>query len=217
MVAQSARDATRDTGLGDFVMQVFETGRFWDFIPSPGIIVSGMRAMDEWLGSEETGEAFSHCLCCKLPLVEIDGPWLVNKEFRKEECVMEYAICQVCRDRVTDELSEESKEAVRGFLEKEIDWESRMREFMLSHQVVDRFDACIACRAPRAGLEGFGISALFDSGGSLVVGPLPLLICQPCVGRMTASLSEASRAVWRKFLADNFAGPPRDSGFPGLL
>jgi hypothetical protein len=106
---------------------------------------------------------------------------------------------------------------VRGFLEKEIDWEARMREFMLAHEPADRFDACIACCAPRAGLEGFGISALFDSGGSLVVGPLPLLICQPCVVRMTESLSDANREVWRKFLAEHFAGPPRDTGFPGLL
>lgn len=173
--------------------------------------------MDEWLGSEETGEAFSHCLCCKLPLVEIAEPWLVNKEFLRGECVMEYAICQPCRDRVTEQLSEESKEAVRGFLEKEIDWEARMREFMLAPEPTQRFDACIACHAPREGMEGYGISALFDSGGSLVTGPLPLLICQPCIGRMTADLSEASREVWRRFLAENFAGPPRDSGFPGLL
>ncbi len=74
-----------------------------------------MRTMDEWLGSEETGEAFSHCLCCKLPLVEIAEPWRVNKEFARGECVLEYAICQPCRDFVTDQLSEESKEAVRGF------------------------------------------------------------------------------------------------------
>jgi hypothetical protein len=176
-----------------------------------------MRTLDDWLGSEETGEAFSHCLCCKLPLVEIADPWLVNKEFRRGECVMEYAICQECRDQVTDELSEESKESVRGFLEREIDWEARMREFMLAPQVTDRFDACIACCAPRESLEGFGISALFDAGGSPVVGPLPLLICQPCVGRMTAGLSEESRGVWRRFLAENFEGPPGDTGFPGLL
>ncbi len=176
-----------------------------------------MRSMNDWLGSEETGGTFSHCLCCKLPLVEIAEPWLVNKEFQRGECVMEYAICQPCRDRVTDELSEESKESVRGFLENEIDWEARMREFMLSHDPAERFDACIACRAPREGLEGFAISALFDSGGSLVTGPLPLLVCQPCVGRMTVNLSESSREVWRRFLSENFAGPPRDPGFPGLL
>ena len=176
-----------------------------------------MRMMDEWLGSEETGEPFSHCLCCKLPLVEIAEPWLVNKEFASGECVLEYAICQPCRDRVTDALSEESKEAVRGFLEREIDWDARMREFMLSHDPTERFGACIACRTPREELAGFGVSALFDSGGALVTGPLPLLVCQPCIGRMTTGLSDGCREVWRKFLAENFAGPPSDSGFPGLL
>lgn len=176
-----------------------------------------MRTMDDWLGSEETGMPFSHCLCCKLPLVEIAAPWLVNKEFVRGECVLEYAICQPCRDLVTDELPEDSKETVRNFLEKEIDWDERVKEFMLTHDLTERFDACIACRTPRVELEGFGISALFDSGGSLVTGPLPLLICQPCVGRMTASLSEESREVWRNFLMKNFAGPSSDSGFPGFL
>ena len=172
--------------------------------------------MDEWLGSEETGEAFSHCLCCKFPLVEIAEPWLVNKEFLRDECVMEYAVCQPCRDRVTDRLSEESKESVRGFLEKEIDWEARMREFMLSHDPAERFEACIACRTPREQMEGFGISALFDSGGSLVTGPLPLLICQPCISRMTESISEESRGIWKKFLAENFAGSAQRLGVSGI-
>lgn len=173
--------------------------------------------MDEWLASDETGESFSHCLCCKVPLVEIDAPWLVNKEIVRGECVLEYAICQPCRDLVTDQLSEESKEAVRGFLEHEIDWEARMQEFMLFHDLIERFGACIACRTQREDLDGFGISALFDSGGTLVTGPLPLLICESCIARMTASLSEQSREVWGKFLADHFVGPPGDSGFPGFL
>lgn len=173
--------------------------------------------MDEWLESEETGAAFSHCLRCRFPLLEIDAPWLVNKEFAHDECVLEYAVCQPCRDAVTAELSEESKQSVRRFLEQEIDWDARLQEFMLSHDATGRFAACIACRTPRGELQGFGLSALFDSGGSLVTGALPLLICQPCITRMTTGLSEASREVWRKFLAEHFSGPPSDSGFPGLL
>jgi hypothetical protein len=176
-----------------------------------------MRSMDEWLASEETGEAFSHCLCCKMPLVEIDAQWLVNKEFLGIECVLEYAICQPCRDLVTDQLSEESKESVRRFLEHEIDWDQRMKEFMLSHDLAERFKGCIACQVPREDLPGFGLSALFDSGGSLVTGPLPLLICQPCISRMTAALSDESREVWRRFLSEHFTGPPNDSSFPGLF
>jgi len=185
-------------------------GIFLDYIPI-------MRTMDRWLASEETGEPFSHCLCCKLPLVEIAEPWLVNKEIQRGECVLEYAICQPCRDQVTGQLSEESKRAVRDFLEHEIQWEERMKEFMLAHDATERFGACIACCKPRSEMEGFGISALFDSSGSLVTGALPLLICQTCTARMTSALSEKSREVWRTFLSENFAGPPGESGFPGLL
>jgi hypothetical protein len=176
-----------------------------------------MRTIDEWLESEETGAPFSHCIHCKLPLLEIAEPWLVNKDLVREECVLEYAICQPCRDEMTELLSEESKAAVRNFLEQEIDWEERMKEFMLSHDPRERLDACIACHTPREELEGYAISALFDAGGALVTGPLPLLICKPCVARMTANLSDQSREVWRNFLAEHFAGPPDDSGFPGLL
>jgi hypothetical protein len=176
-----------------------------------------MRSMSEWLASEETGEAFTHCISCKIPLPEIAAPWLVNKEFHRDECVLEYSICQGCRDRVTDQLSEESKEVVRTFLEKEIDWAERMREFMLSYELTERFDACISCRIPRSDMEGFGISALFDSDGTLIAQALPLLICRQCIGKITSSLSEQSRLTWRKFLDEHFDGPPDDSGFPGLL
>jgi hypothetical protein len=171
------------------------------------------RSIHQWLRCEESGGPFTHCIHCRLPLAEIAAPWLVNKDYHRGECVLEYAICQPCRDETTSELSEASKEAVRRFLENEIDWEARQKDFMLMHDEADRFDACVACRKARESCEGFAISALHDSGGEIVVGPLPLLICQECVAKITASLSEKSRAVWRKFVAEHFEGPP-DGGRP---
>ncbi len=182
-----------------------------------------MRNIEEWLCSEESGEAFSHCVRCRLPLLELACPWLVNKEFQRGECVMEYAICQSCRDEVSSGFSAASMKSVREFLETQIDWEERVKEFMLAADLGSRFDFCISCRTGRGDCRGFGISALFDEGGEITTGPLPLLICSPCIGRMTAGLSEESRDVWRKFLAEHFAGPPGDSeqwpgsGFPGLM
>lgn len=176
-----------------------------------------MRPVNEWLFSEETGEAFTHCVGCRVPLLEIDAPWLVNKDYFREECVLEYAICQPCRDSLAARISEDSKAAVRRFLEREIDWEARVAEFMASADPAERFTHCIACRMPREHTEGFAISALFDSAGNLVTGPLPLLICRSCIGRMTEMLSEHSREVWKQFLKDHFAGPPDDKAFPGLL
>jgi hypothetical protein len=167
-----------------------------------------MRKIDEWLRCEETGEPFSHCIRCKLPLLEIDDLWLVNKDYHRGECVMEYSICKTCRDRTTDQLSEGSREAVRTFLETEIDWAARSKEFMLMHDEAERFSSCIACRKERGQCDGFAISALYDSDGKLITGPLPLMICHDCGGRMKAVLSEESREVWRRFVAEHFAGPP---------
>lgn len=176
-----------------------------------------MRSVDEWLSSEETGLPFSVCVSCRLPLLEIDAPWLINKDYFREECVLEYAVCQPCRDRVAARISEGSKAAVRGFLEREIDWDARVAEFMASPDLEERFSKCIACRTPRGEMDGFGISALFDSGGNLVTGPLPLLICRSCIARMTGLLSEQCRGVWKQFLSEHFSGPPDEPSFPGLL
>lgn len=176
-----------------------------------------MRSITEWLESEETGLPFSHCVACLIPLAELAAPWLVNKEYHHAECVLEYAICQGCRDKITEQLCEESKESVRLFLEREIDWEARMTECMLSHSPTGRFDFCIACRTKRENVDGFGVSALFAADGNLVLQALPLLICRACIGKMTAGLSDQSRGVWKKFLGDHFKGPPDDSAFPGLI
>jgi hypothetical protein len=173
--------------------------------------------MDDWLMSEETGEPFSHCVACRLPLLETDSPWLVNKDYFHGECVLEYAICQRCREEVSKRISEGSKAAVRGFLEREIAWEKRVAEFLSSGDLLVRFARCISCAKERGECDGYAISALFDAGGELVTGPLPLLICRSCVARMTEGLSEDSRQVWKEFLAQHFAGPPDASGFPGLL
>lgn len=178
-----------------------------------------MRGIHQWLACEESGRPFSHCIHCKLPLLEIAEPWLVNKDYHRDECVIEYAICQPCRDLTTARISEESKEAVRNFLETEIDWTERQKEYMMMYDEVGRFDSCVACRKSRKECDGFALSALYDAEGRLVTGPLPLLICHDCVGRIVSSLSDESREVWRRFLAEHFAGPPHgefdvsDGGF----
>ena len=90
---------------------------------TPEVKLILMLELDPWLLSAETGEPFTHCLHCKLPLVEIDSPWLVNKDFHKGECTLEYAICEGCREQTSEDFSEDSKKAVRNFLENEIPWE----------------------------------------------------------------------------------------------
>lgn len=151
-----------------------------------------------------------------MPLVELGTSWLVNKDYHRGECVLEYAICQGCRDEVTARLSEPSKLAVRKFLESEIDWEERIAEFMECENPLDRLRACVSCSTPAAECDGFAISALFDEGGELVTGPLPLLLCRDCVNRIMAQVSDETKGVWNEFLAECFEGPHTDPGLGGF-
>lgn len=166
-----------------------------------------MRSMEDWLVSDETGESFRHCVACRVPLLELDASWLVNKDYSGGECVLEYAVCQPCRDRLSSAIPEHTKAAVRSFLETEIDWPRRLCEFLGESDGNRRFSHCIACREPRESLDGFAISALFDAEGHLVTGPLPLLMCRGCFTRMTSLLCDESRALWQRFLREHFDQP----------
>ncbi len=177
-----------------------------------------MRTIDDWLRSEETGESFSHCIRCKLPLLEVAAPWLINKDFFKGECLLEYAICQPCRDLVSAEISEVSKESVRVFLETEISWEQRLADFTIDPEPANRFSHCIACESERDDATGFAISALFDSSGTLDLGPLPLMLCHACSERMTENLSEKTKGLWDEFMSEHFDGPTSATKpYPGLI
>jgi len=179
-----------------------------------------MLTPSPWLMSDETGEPFRHCVYCRLPLLEIDAPWLVTKEYRMGECILEYAVCKPCRAAVSDGFSEESKAAVRSFLETRIDSAARTAEFMMDPTLETRMGSCIACRTPRSQMHGFGISALFDSGGYLVEGLLPLLLCENCTRELSTRLSPDSVVKWRTALMQHLDGPPNnieDLPGPGYL
>jgi hypothetical protein len=165
-----------------------------------------MSELMKWFESVETDAPFRTCKVCGHPL-EFSDSWVVNKHYHRGECVMEYAVCEECRDEISGKFSEESKTVIREFLENEIDWEQRMLEWMALANPAARLDHCVACRIPRSEAEGFVISAQFRHDGSLIDGALPLMICSDCMARMTASLSPESRDVWREFVQRNFDGP----------
>lgn len=174
-----------------------------------------MSLFEPWLTSAETGEPFTHCIHCKLPLLELDSPWLINKDFHKGECTLEYAICESCRELTSNEFSEESKMAVRNFLENEIPWDERLQTYLVDPKA--RMTNCVACDCPREHAEGYATSILLDASGEIDFGPLPLLICSKCVEQMSERLSQATKDSWRRFLDEHFDSPPQLSSLPGLL
>lgn len=166
-----------------------------------------MSKLQQWFDSLETDRPFETCKVCDQLLPLAADSWVVNKHYHRSECIMEYAVCEKCRDSVSNRFSESSKAAIRDFLETNIDWEQRMLDWMALDDQVHRLDQCVACRIPREFTEGFTLSAHFNQDGTLIDGALPLLMCSDCIATITASLSPESRRTWQDFINEHFEGP----------
>lgn len=176
-----------------------------------------MRQLAQWFDSIETGKPFVSCKICQKPLVETGVNWVVNKHYHRKECILEYAICEPCRDEVSGRFSDASKAWIRDFLETKIDWQERALEWAKLDQPIKRMDHCVACTMPREWMLGFTISAQFRSDGSLIEGALPLLLCSHCVGQISEGLSPESRETWNRFIAMYFEGPDTPDYHPGIF
>ncbi|MFD2257402.1 hypothetical protein ACFSSA_12025 [Luteolibacter algae] len=165
-----------------------------------------MIKLEQWFDSLETGKPFDTCRICVQSLRETADSWIVNKHYHREECILEYAICEGCRKDFSGRFSEASKAEIRSFLESEIDWEARLLEWMALDQPAEKLDHCVACRTSRTGIDGFTLSAQFNGDGTLINGALPLLLCSGCVGNITSRLSDESQKVWQDFISDYFEG-----------
>jgi hypothetical protein len=159
--------------------------------------------------SVETGEPFRECIHCHCDLAASGRLYLVSKEIVHGECVLEYAICEQCRDELSDELSEESKERIQQMLEEGVDWQARFERTMEASEIDPFIETCIFCGAPRDEEKGYGLSGIF-LGGQLFPGPLPAIICANCSERIQQLLSKKTRDFWDRFSEEHFPGPPAD-------
>ena len=166
-----------------------------------------MPTLTQWFASVETDRPFETCKVCEQLLPLAADTWVVNKHYHREECILEYAVCEKCRSEVSGNFSEESKASVRDFLENGINWETRITDWSELEKPEQRLDFCVACRTPGFLADGFTISAQFRQDGSIIDGALPLMMCSDCVGEVTSRLSPESKQVWQQFISDHFEGP----------
>jgi len=162
----------------------------------------------DWLESVETGGQFEKCTKCACQLAHTGQPWIVNKEWHRGECVMEYALCHACRGEMQTSISKESLAFVQKFFEEHIDPMRFLEHFGAEDDPASLIAECFACGQSRENAEGFGISAMLQSPGILEIGPLPVLMCQDCSAKVEAGISKPTRESWQRFVEENFPGPP---------
>lgn len=136
---------------------------------------------------------FRSCTVCDSDL--LDGRlYEVQKVFRGSECVFEMGVCHECGESVAHEFSEESIEAMKGFL-------------LCRFKPTTEPTHCHFCGFPRSMFKDYTlIGACRES--SLI---LPrIIMCEKCGIALQECLSQKTRDVQGDFVQDCFPGVPAD-------
>lgn len=162
--------------------------------------------------SYETGKAFTECCDCGCDLHDADI-YIINQSFAGNECIFECAMCLQCRERMNEQLSENSRVAMFDFMHDHADMESRQERLSNNSETEDYIENCITCDKLRSEAKTFTLGAMF-SGDQLIKGPFPLIICDDCEGKMAATISDETRKFWDDYIAEHFPGPPSEIDLP---
>jgi ribosomal protein S27AE len=148
------------------------------------------------LHSEYTERPFRHCSRCGETLTDFEGGFQISKAFKKGECVFEYALCDHCRTGLMEEFSEESKARLMEFQTEKVNFERGL-------------DGCSVCGITRSGspLKEFVLTGICEHD-KLLHG---MMVCGKCGEQTQELISTHTRDTWRRFIADNFPGPPSDA------
>ena len=170
--------------------------------------------------SFEHDEPFKTCLTCEQKFTEIDQPYTITKVFQGTECVFEYAMCLPCRHKMMLSFSEESRQTMNDFFEKNSYVKAREEKLQDSRDLDECLETCATCGVPLSETDNYNLGCMaFDN--ELLFDPAPMMICSACEQKMQKSLSKSTREEWDKFILDNFDGPPADAlkpdGVPVLV
>jgi hypothetical protein len=163
--------------------------------------------------SFETSSAFNSCCDCGCELLVSAQTYMIQKSFSKGECVLEFALCYSCKEKLDQQISAESKEAIYDFLFDNSDVLKQSQGEYSFDEAMQQIEVCLTCNKERKDCEGYTYSGLFV-GTQLVTGPLPMMICEECQGELAENLSDHTRNVKEKFYAENFPGPPSEADLP---
>lgn len=136
---------------------------------------------------------FTICTRCGESLVHFDRGYLVSKVFKAGECLVEYAICHPCHERMISEYSNESKRALQAHHERH-------------YHDLNSLEVCVFCQQPSRRDGEYSV------GGMCLGQQLhhAMHVCHPCAEKIQGLISASTRDVWRRFREENMPGPPAD-------
>lgn len=139
--------------------------------------------------------------------------YIINQSYVGDECVFEFAMCMDCREKMNEQLSEQSRVAMFDFIYDRADMESREAILGNDSETDSYIETCITCSKARAQSKSYTLGAMF-AGNHLIKGPFPMLICGDCEAKMAETISDETRNFWDNFITEHFPGPPSEVTLP---
>lgn len=162
--------------------------------------------------SLETDAPFTHCCDCGCELLQSAQMYMVQKNFDRNECVMEYALCNGCKENLDKQISNKSKESLFDFLFDHAEMVEAPVDYT-AEEALKQIEECLTCGKDRSSCSNYTYSGLF-LGSILIPGPMPMMICGGCQEKIAEGLSEETKDVRDKFFEENFPGPPSEMDLP---
>jgi len=147
----------------------------------------------EILHSLEFDSPFKRCTQCQAELGS-EETFQLQKVMKRGEPIMEFALCEECHDELIDSFSEETKNRLEDYYEK-----NAISDFNI--------ETCIFCGIPRRELEEYNVSG-HCIADRLLVGSC---ICFDCLMKIQPLLSKQTRDSRDRFRERNFPGVPADA------
>jgi len=159
--------------------------------------------------STEHDGPFPRCCSCSLPFDEV--PYQVSKHFKKDEPIIEFAICLDCNMNLVEEFSEESKAAAQRFYTTELTFDAAQERVERDGDTIENWVACCnVCERERAKLDRYSLNARFEKS-NLLYEPPPICLCEKCEERFSEGLSKKTREIRDGFMKDHVIPDPTEA------
>ncbi len=173
---------------------------------------SDLNSIPESFHSFESDGPFRHCCDCGCELVITGQMYMVQKNYEGDECVMEYALCNRCKENLDQQISDQSKEALYDFLFDNAELVEPPEDYTME-DALGQIEECLTCGKARSQCRSYSYSGLFI-GSTLIPGPMPMMLCGSCQEQVADGLSDHTKDVRDKFYEENFPGPPSEVDLP---
>lgn len=164
--------------------------------------------------SYDTGAPFDRCMLCKTFLLAPGVGYVIEKaykrhaDFKIEDVVFEYAMCESCAMEMSSAMSEESMQNVSNYFAENVDFYSRQRYLLEEEAQVlsDWIGQCIIKGTTREEMTEYQIMGQFV-GEEMIFQLFPYMIGGAAMGELSGLLSNKTLGEIDGFM-DNFGLPP---------